>query len=294
MSESPARSSVLLLILGVLAVGPAAIFIRLAAAPPLSVAFYRMVVASVAIAIIVAVRGGRDLQAVDRLSLWRSVAAGVLLAFHFATWITSLDHTSVANSVIIVTTQPIFAALMGIWYLRERVRPAAFAAIVLALIGVLVIAGGNPRTGGWYGDLLALWGAIFASAYLVVGRQVRQRVSTLGYVVIAYSTAAVTLGIWGLVIGTPFSSFPAKTWFWMAAAGLIPSVIGHTIYNRTLKVYSAHTVGVTILSGETLVATTLAMIVFDEFPGPWAFVGAIPIIAGMVWSLRLERTRVVT
>jgi len=292
--QQHSRGSIIILLLGVLAVGPAAIFIRLAEAPPITVAFYRMLTASAAIAIIVLVRGGRDLIGIKAVALRRSVISGVLLAAHFATWITSLDHTSVANSVIIVTTQPIFAAILGIWYLRERVRPQAFAAIGLALIGVVLISGGNPRVGGWYGDLLALVGAIMAAAYLVVGRQVRQRISTLGYVVVTYSVAAVTLGIWGLIIRTPFSGFPADSWIWMAAAGLGPSVIGHTLYNRSLKFYSAHTVGVTILSGETLIATLLAMMVLSEYPSPWALLGAVQIIAGMIWALHLERQRVVT
>lgn len=288
MTQERSRGTVALLILGVLAVGPAAIFIRLADAPPITVAFYRMVFASIVIAVIVALRGGRDLIGMDRRSCGLSIVSGLLLAAHFASWITSLDHTSVANSVLIVTTQPIFAALFGIWYLREPVRPAAFAAIALALVGVVIISGGNPRAGGWYGDLLALLGAVMAAAYLVVGRQVLKKATTLGYVAIAYTTAAVALGLWGVFIQTPFTDFPTDTWLWMAAVGLGPSVIGHTIYNRSLKFFTAHTVGITILSGETLVATLLAVVVLSEVPSAWVAIGAVPIVVGMIWAIRLE------
>jgi drug/metabolite transporter (DMT)-like permease len=289
MTESLRRSSPLWLLLAVLCVGPAAILIRLANAPPITVAFYRMLTAAVTIGVIVLLRRGRDLAGIDRTALWRSIASGVLLALHFGSWISSLSHTSVANSVLIVTTQPVFAAMLGVWYLRERVRPAAFAAIALALAGAAIISGGNPRIGGWYGDFLALIGAIMAASYLIVGRQVRRTVSTFGYVLIAYSTAAVVLGIWGVVIHSPMTGLPQASWFWMILAGLGPSVIGHTLYNRALKQFSAHTVATTIL-GEPLVATVMAALVLSEFPSPWALLGAVPIIAGVVWALQLERS----
>lgn len=289
MTTSTTRSSPLWLLLAVLCVGPAAVLIRLANAPPISVAFYRMLVAAATIAIIVLVRRGRDLAGLDRSGFWRSVLAGTLLALHFGSWISSLSHTSVANSVLIVTTQPVFAALLGVWYLREKVRPAAFAAIVLALAGAAIVSGGNPQIGGWYGDFLALIGAIMAASYLVVGRQVRRTVSTLAYVLVAYSTAAVLLGIWAVVIRSPLTGFPAMTWLWMVLAALGPSVIGHTLYNRALRHFQAHTVATTIL-GEPLVATAMAAIILSEYPSPWALLGTIPIVAGVLWAVRLERS----
>jgi len=288
-ADSHHRPAIWLLALAVLAVGPASVLIRLANAPPITVAFYRMLVAATAIAAIVLLRGGRDLEGVDRAMAVRSVISGVFLAIHFATWITSLGYTSVANSVIIVTSQPIWAALLGMWYLHERVRAAAFAAIVLAVAGVLIISGGNPQPGGRFGDFLALIGAITAAAYLVIGRQVRRRVTTLGYVLIAYSSAAAALLVWALIVRTPLRGFPDASWMWMILVGLGPSVIGHTLNNRALRDFSAHAVATTILGGETLLATVLAMIVLSEYPSPWAFVGAIPIAGGVWWTLRLER-----
>jgi drug/metabolite transporter (DMT)-like permease len=288
MTESSHRSSPWLLIVAVLAVGPAAVLVRLADAPPISVSFYRLLTAAVAIGVIVAIRGGRDLRGIDRAAFWRSVISGVLLALHFGTWISSLDHTSVANSVLIVTTQPVFAALFGLWYLREKVRPATFGAIVLALSGTALISGGNPEPGGWYGDTLALIGAIMASAYLIIGRQVRRTASTFGYVLIAYTTAAIVLGFWCVAARSPFAGFPTRTWFWMLLAGLVPSVIGHTLYNRALKDFSAHTVATTIL-GEPIVATSLAALVLAEYPSAWAVLGAIPIALGVLWALRIAR-----
>jgi len=288
VTASSQRPSPWWLLLAILCVGPAAVLIRLANAPPITVAFYRMLVAATTIAAIVLVRRGRDLVGMDRAVFWRSAASGTLLALHFGSWISSLSHTPVANSVLIVTTQPVFAALLGVWYLREKVRPAAFAAIALALAGAAVISGGNPRIGGWYGDLLALIGAVMAASYLVVGRQVRRTASTLGYVLIAYSTAAVVLGFWAIAIHSPLAGFPASSWFWMILAGLGPSVIGHTLYNRALKHFSAHTVATTIL-GEPLVASAMAALILSEFPSPWALLGTVPIVAGVVWAVRLER-----
>ncbi|MBD3298630.1 MAG: EamA family transporter [candidate division Zixibacteria bacterium] len=289
MASSHSRYSILLLVVAILAVGPAAVLIRLADAPPISVAFYRLVTASITIGGIVVARGGRDLLGLDRRSLWLSIGSGALLALHFGSWISSLDHTSVANSVLIVTTQPVFAALLGVWFLKERVKGAVFGAIGLALAGSVIISGGNPQIGGWYGDLLALIGAVMAAAYLIVGRKVRRTVTTFGYVLIAYTTAAVVLGIWAVAIDSPLTGFPADSWMWMILAGLGPSVIGHTLYNRALKEFSAHTVSTTIL-GEPVVATALAAVVLAEYPSPWALIGAIPILVGVIWAIRLERS----
>jgi len=286
--DSGGQSSPLLLIVAILAVGPSAVLIRLAGVPPISMALYRLLTATVTIGLIVLLRGRRDLIGIDRRAFWLSVVSGVFLAFHFGSWISSLDHTSVANSVLIVTTQPVFAAVLGMWYLKERYRPAVFVAIALALSGGAIISGGNPQIGGWFGDFLALIGSITASAYLIVGRQVRRTVSTLGYVLIAYATAAVVLGIWAIAIKSPLSGFPPMSWLWIVLAGLGPSVIGHTLYNRALKYFSAHTVATTIL-GEPVVATTLAALILAEYPSAWAIVGAIPIVIGVLWAIRLER-----
>ena len=283
------QSSPLLLIVAILAVGPAAIFIRLADAPPITVAFYRLVTATISIGLIVLLRGRRDLIGIDRRTLGLSAVSGLVLALHFGSWISSLDHTSVANSVLILTTQPVFAALLGIWYLRERLRGVVFAAMALALTGAVIISWGNPQIGGWWGDALALAGALSAAAYLVVGRQVRRTVSTLGYVLISYATATAVLGLWAVAIQSPLKGYPAVSWMWIIAVGLVSSVIGHTLYNRALKYFSAHTVATTIL-GEPIVAAALAALVLAEYPSTWAYLGAIPIILGVLWAIRLERT----
>ncbi len=282
------QSSPLLLIVAILAVGPSSVLIRLAGVPPISMALYRLLTATVTIGLIVLIRGRRDLIGIDARAFGLSVVSGIFLALHFGSWISSLDHTSVVNSVLIVTTQPVFAALLGMWYLREKLRPAVFAAIALALAGGAIISGGNPQAGGWYGDFLALIGSVTAAAYLVVGREVRKTVSTFGYVLIAYATAALILGVWAVAIQSPLSGFPAMSWLWMVLAGLGPSVIGHTLYNRALKYFSAHTVATTIL-GEPVVATILAALVLAEYPSMWAIVGAVPIVLGVVWAIRLER-----
>lgn len=286
--DAGGQSSPLLLIVAILAVGPSSVLIRLAGVPPISMALYRLLTATATIGLIVLMRGKRDLVGLDRRSFGLSVVSGLFLAFHFGSWISSLDHTSIANSVLIVTTQPVFAALLGMWYLRERLRPAVFAAIALALCGGAIISGGNPQPGGWYGDFLALIGSIMAAAYLVAGREVRKTVSTFGYVLIAYATAALILGVWAIAINTPLSGFPAMSWLWMVLAGLGPSVIGHTLYNRALKYFSAHTVATTIL-GEPVVATIMAALILSEYPSAWAIVGAAPIVLGVLWAIRLER-----
>ena len=130
------------------------------------------------------------------------------LALHFATWITSLQYTSVASSVVLVTTTPLWVALFAPIFLRERVGPAAVTGMVLALVGGIVI--GLSDACAWQagrltcpslrtffagttflGDFLALFGAWMAAGYLLVGRKLREKLSLVPYIFVVYGMAAL-------------------------------------------------------------------------------------------------------
>lgn len=275
-----------------LAVSWAAIFIRFAQAPPLVVAFYRMASATLILSVWALGPGRRSFAAFTGRSFAQTVLSGLFLAFHFAFWITSLEHTPVANSVMLVTSAPIFAAVFGHIFLKEKPHPLSYLAILLAVGGGVVIMAGDLH---WApdqltGDILSLAGAVMAAAYFLMGRLVQRSIPVFPYIFTTYANSAIFLGIMVLTAGDSLAGYPQATWLWFVLLGLVPTVIGHSLYNQALRFFRAHVVSVAILA-EPVGATILAYLLLAEIPPWYALFGALPIFAGVTWVFWLERDR---
>ncbi|MEE9276686.1 MAG: DMT family transporter, partial [bacterium] len=255
---SPARLYGCLAI-GVIALGWSAILIRLAEAPPLAIAAYRMAGG----AALLLPFTGRRLPAAWRSltprerALW--LAAAVFLAVHFSLWIKSLSHTSVASSVVLVTTNPVFAGLGGWLLLREREGGALWVGVAFTLLGGLLLVWSDARawSGSGWGNFLALAGAVMASAYLLCGRRLRGRLPLAPYVTVCYGVSGLLLfaAAWGA--GQPLASYSDQTWLLLAAMVLGPTLIGHTSINDALGYMPPGKVALAIV-GEPVIATALA------------------------------------
>ncbi len=259
-SRRPPTLDLVLLAVAVAAVSTSAPLIRQAAAPALAIAFWRNALALPVVGGWVAIRpaerdGWRARSESDRR---RSRLAGVLLALHFATWVPSLSFTTVASSVALVATQPVWAALIA--RRRGEVVPSGtWLGIAIALAGVLVLTGVDLSisTRALFGDLLALAGGMLAAAYVTVGAEVRQNVTTAGYVTSCYAVAAlVLLGV--CVFGRQaLFGYDAETWLCLIGLVLGAQLLGHTLVNRVLRTISPTVVSVAILF-EIVGATVLA------------------------------------
>ena len=215
---------------------------------------------------------------------------GLFLALHFATWISSLALTSVASSVVIVATQPIFAALFGFLFLKERMPWLAVLGLVLAIAGSAII-GARDFSGGskpLLGVLLSLSGAVFVAGYLLIGRSLRQSLPILAYIFPVYLFAALFLGLICLVTRTPLGPFPGRAYLWIFLLALVPQTMGHSLYNWALRHVKAYVVGVAVL-GEPIGAALLAVFLFKEIPGPTIFLGAGLILVGVFLALYKEK-----
>ena len=273
----------------------ASIFIRFTGAPPLATAFYRMSFATV-ILLPLALR--KCLPEIPKLKgkiLILTLLSGIFLGFHFATWIASLDYTSISNSVVLVTTQPIFVAILSHLLLKEKINLTILFAVLLALLGSFIISGGDFQVGkaNFLGDILALIGAIMAAAYLLCGRVVRQKLSLITYIFTVYFISALVLGFLCIIWGTPLHPYPSKTFLWFILLGLIPTVIGHSLYNWALKYLKAYLVGMSIL-GEPVGATILAYLIFKQTPPTLTYLGAAAIFTGIFlvfWSQKGARAQ---
>jgi drug/metabolite transporter (DMT)-like permease len=285
--EQPPFPPALALISGALAVSTGAIFARLADAPALVTAAYR-----VGLATLVWLPLGwpalvPELRRVTPRDIGLAALAGVFLAGHFGTWISSLAYTSVATSVVLVNTHPLWVALLTPLVTRERVSRLAAVSIGVSVAGGVVIGAGDLAAGerALWGDALALMGSLCAAAYLLLGRRVRRGVSLSTYVLLCYGAAALVLWATVLAAGLPLRGFSAQTWFAFAGMAVVSQLIGHTSYNWALKWLPASYVAVGLL-GEPVGATILAYALFGETLTWEKWAGGVLILAGIYLAAR--------
>ena len=277
---------------GVTTVSAAAILIRLAQAGyhSLGVAAWRMALATLILAPVALTTRRSELRSLS-LRQWGSILiAGLLLALHFAAWITSLAHTSVAASVVLMTTHPIFVGLASHLLLRERLSRGMVIALLAAIAGSVIIGLGDLGEGAHqlWGDALALIGAVAIAGYFIIGRRLRARLSLLTYVFPVYAVAALALMTALLASDLPPLPQRTETWLWLLLMALGPQILGHSSLNWALRYLSATYVTIAVL-GEPVVSTLLAWWILNETPSPWAVVGGALTLAGVGIASRVER-----
>lgn len=255
--------------------------------PSLSVAAWRLTLGTLILAPF-AIRSSRDAWRGLSRRAWGMIAAsGLFLAVHFYTWITSLALTSVAASVVLVSTNPIFVGVISHLFLKEKLTRAMVIGLIISVLGSAVIGlegtgVGNHRL---LGDALALAGAAAVAAYMLIGRSLRTRLSLLGYVFPVYGVAALALLVTAFIAGAPLSGYPARAWLWLFLVALIPQVIGHTSLNWALGHLSATYVALAVLA-EPIGSTLLAWAILQEAPTWQAVLGGILILLGITLATR--------
>jgi drug/metabolite transporter (DMT)-like permease len=274
------RAAVVLPI-GLAAMSLASIFIRFCDAPPLVIAAYRLTLATLILLLLALPKTIRESRRLSRREILLSLVAGLFLCFHFAFWITSLQYTSVASSVIFVTTNPIFVAIASSFILRERISPVLFLSILVAVVGGIIIGWGDLGKGQdqLYGDFLSLLGAVMATGYLLVGRRVRQKVSLTTYITLVYGVAAFFLILLALLKGDAFFGYAPKEYILFLLLAVGPQLIGHSSLNWALRFFSATLIAVFIL----------AYFILGENPGLSLIWGGALVLAGIYLSAREER-----
>jgi len=279
-------SPYLVLSLAVVFVSFGAILVRLADAPALAVSFYRVALASLFLLPFAGGEARRSWPALTTRQRLLLLGAGVALALHFATWIASLSYTSIASSVLLVNTAPVFAVLFSRLFLREPARRSVLVAIPVAMVGAAIIALGDHAAspGSLFGNLLALAGAVTVAIYQVIGRGLRAALPLNAYVLGVWGTAALTLALFAAVAGVPLGGYRLQTWLAFVALALVPTIGGHGLVNRSLRVLSAPTVGLFLL-GEPVGASILAWLLFGEVPGPWTLIGGAIVLSALVLVL---------
>ena len=280
----------LALVLGaaVLAISTSAVFTRLAEAPGVVVAFWRMAISIVLMAPI-AWRGLRRTPPTAR-TLVPSVWAGVLLGLHFAAWLSSLAYTTVAASVTLVTTVPLWVAVIE-WVRGRRPTRGVLTGLALAILGGVAIGLGDLRGGSHplLGDALALVGAVTVAGYMLLGQHAQRSGLSLGaYAGIAYPVAALVLLPLPWLVDASYLAWPPATWLWIALIALAPQLIGHNGLNWANR-HLDPTLVATVTLLEPIGAALLALLLFAEVPGALVLAGAPVLLTGVALVVRHRR-----
>ncbi len=294
VSDSPPVSPLVALGVAVLAVSTGAVLVRLSSAPSAVAAFYRVFFTTLPLLPVAVWRYQAAFARLGARDLLGASLAGVALAVHFAAWFESLAWTSVAASVTLVQSQPLFVAV-GAWLLlRERLSRHMIAGIVVAVLGMAVMSAGDlfGDLGGpdpLLGNTLAVVGAVMAAGYVLAGRSLRQRIALVPYVVIVYSVCTVCLFGIAVLQGGPLVAYPAREWLIFAGLAVGPGLLGHTVLNWTLAHLESSVVSVSLL-GEPVGATVLAAVLLAESPTAFTVVGGVVVLVGIYVTAR-DRAR---
>ena len=272
---------------GVLAVSTAAVLIRLADAPALAIAAYRLSLASLVTAPLAVAKDPGGLRSMGKSQFLWCMASALSMAVHFTAWFASLEHTSVASSVVLVTTSPLLIAAVSHVAYRERLTRGVAGGIALGVAGGLVLASGDRAAGGGdlYGDFLALIGAVATGAYFLIGRRIRRSMSNVSYIGVVYLASAVVLMAAVFVTGTPITGFSEGTYWMIILLTLVPQLIGHSSLNWALGHLSATLVAVAVMA-EPVGATLLAWLVLDEIPPVTSVAGGALVLCGVYLAFR--------
>lgn len=286
----PARAALApyaVLAVALVGVSHGAIFARLAEAPPLAIAAWRLGLAWVAVLPLAA--SARPSAPAGLRPLALAAAAGTLLALHFATWIASLEYTTIARSVLLVSTAPIWVAVIEACLGRGAPSRAMLLALGTAVAGAAIVGSEDLGGAASTGDLLAIAGAVAMAGYLLLSRAAQASLAFQAYLGIAYGAGALALWLAMLATGTRAVGFDAQTWWALAGMALVSQLIGHGGYNWALRTLAPLFVAIALV-GEPVLASLLGWWLLGEEPGWRTAAGGVLILAGIALAARAGRS----
>ncbi len=277
----------LIVLLGVLFISFSAIFVRLAEAPSLIIALYRLLFTVIMMLPFFISGNAGEVKGLPRNYVLLSVGSGVFLALHFYSFMASLNYTSVTSSTVLVTIHPIFVGLGSYFFLKEKMPSGFFKAVGITLLGGIVISVSDSGQGSsaLFGDLLAFLGALLMTGYMLIGRVVRQKVSVTTYTFIVYLSSTATLFALNLLIRYPLYPYKMTDFALFLAMAFVCTILGHNVLNWALKYLNPTYISTAILA-EPVFATCWAIVLFKEIPGPYQLLGSAVVILGLVLLIK--------
>jgi len=284
------KHPIIMIVIGILGISLSSIFVKYSAAPSALTAAYRLMWT---VLLMIPVVFGKqkirqELTHVPMKLVLLSCLSGLALAVHFVLWFESLKHTSVASSTTIVCTEVIWVCLGYCLFLKGRLTRKAATAIAVALLGSVLIAYSDSGSGAQlYGDILSLLAAIAVAIYTLIGRTVRERVSTTVYTFLVYTTCAAVLLVTCLVQGHGPLEYGSSAIIVGLLLAVFSTILGHSIFSWCLKYFSPAFVSASKLC-EPVVAAIFAAFLFAEIPTLLQILGGALILGGVFYYSRLE------
>lgn len=279
-------SSYFALPISIIAVSFAAIFVRFSQVHPIAISFHRMLFSTLILSLLLPFYSD-EIRNITRKKWIVLISVGFFLAAHMATWVASLDYTSVASSVVLVTSHPLLVAWLSSKYLGEKTSKRSYIGIIVALTGIAIMMISDFNYSKWslFGDLLAIFAMFMAAGYIIRGRQMRQKMSVIPYAFVVYGFSTIFLAIFSILFSTSFRIYPANEYIIFLALAIVPTMVGHTVYNWALKYVKARVASVSLL-GEPIGASILAFLILKEVPPNLTVVGAIITLIGIYFCQR--------
>lgn len=279
------------LIVGVIAVSASAIFVKFSDAPSGVIAFYRLLFSVLFMLPVFLMKYVKELALISGRDWLYAILAGVFLSFHFILWFESLNYTSVASSTVLVTLQPLFAFVGTFLFFKERFTLKAILCAVAAIVGSVIISWGDFQVSGTalFGDILALLACALVTAYLMFGQSVRKRISLVTYTFVVYSISSIVLLLYVLIVGESLYPYPKNEWWNFILLALIPTLLGHSLFNWAIKWISTSVISMAILF-EPIGATILAYYLLSEKVLFTQVLGGSVVIVGISLFLLNERS----
>lgn len=285
------KHPMIMIVVGILGISMSAIFVKYSTAPSAVTAAFRLLWTVILMSPVVfgkkEVRG--ELVRLEKKSVLLSAVSGLFLAIHFVLWFESLQHTSVASSTTIVCTEVIWVAFGFCLFMKGKLKRKAILAIAVTFAGSVVIALSDSASGGahLYGDILALLAAVAVAVYTLIGRVVREKVSTTVYTYVVYSACAMVLVLTCLVQGYALFDYGMSAIIVGALLAIFSTILGHSIFSWCLKYFSPAFVSASKLC-EPVVAAIFAGFLFGEVPAFTVFAGGVMILGGVLYYSKIE------
>ncbi|OUM83848.1 MAG: EamA family transporter [Caldibacillus debilis] len=281
-SETPAVNPYLVIAFGVFSVSTSAVLVKLAEAPAGVIAFYRLFFSVLLMLPVVLTRNLKDIGGFSLKDLFLSAVSGIFLAFHFILWFESLNYTSVASSTVLVTLQPLFSFAGTYLLYKERITFRTIVSGMVAIFGSILISWGDFNISGeaLFGDVLALIACALITGYLLFGQSVRKRVSLFPYTFVVYSISSVTLWIYVWANGQSFYPYRPQDWIYFLLLAVFPTLLGHTLFNWSLKWVSTNVISMAILF-EPVGAALLAFFILGETLKWTQIIGGLIVLSGL-------------
>lgn len=280
LEHQPKIPPALMLFVAVFSVSISAILIRFSITPPLIVALYRQLFCAV---LFLPFAQRISWPTLERREIFLLILSGFFLALHFGSWITSLLYTSVARATLLVDLQPIWAAILATFFLKERLSKKEIFAILLVTTGGFLSVSKEifKSSPDLIGDAFAVIGGVAGAAYFLIGRALRRKISWTHYMFIVYGISAAWLLITNLLLVPKFPVPQQRDLVWIFLMALIPGILGHGLLNLSLRYFKTYVVNTALLA-EPVLATTFAFLFFHEIPEPHFYAGGAIVLIGLL------------